>query len=229
MPLDKYKLKLNEQNLSRFLNNLIFSILGFSDTKYKFNGEVLKYLQLWYLTWPWWGPKLWTPYGCPSWKPPICWNDAGIWLKLPWKTMARLDGNIKLWLATLICVNIQRSPFQTITSKNLPPVLPLYYRLKLLGILKNSTGRRIPLPVWKFILPVMLKIRKNTEYIFCALSLVKQYRHTAPTSPFAWPCITVYKVFFKSNQKVTLPHRLPWIIIVMLLHFIFLWDDRAST
>ena len=117
MPLDKYKLKLNEQNLSRFLNNLIFSILGFSDTKYKFNGEVLKYLQLWYLTWPWWGPKPWTPYCCPSWKPPICWNDAGIWLKLPWKTMARLDGNIKLWLATLICVNIQRSPFQTITSK----------------------------------------------------------------------------------------------------------------
>ena len=24
---------------------------------------------------------------------------------------------------------------------------------------------------------------------------------------------------FKLNKKVTLPHRLPWIIIVMLLHF----------
>ena len=42
-----------------------------------------------------------------------------------------------------------------------------YYHLKLLGILENSTGKRIALPVWKFILPVMLKIGENTDTISC--------------------------------------------------------------
>ena len=45
-----------------------------------------------------------------------------------------------------------------------------YYCLKLLGILENSTGKWIALPVWKFILLVMHKIRKNTACTDALLS-----------------------------------------------------------
>ena len=60
--------------------------------------------------------------------------------------------------------SVQCSPFQAVTCST------SYYHLKLLGILENSTGRRIP------ILVVMLKIRENTEcnYQLCVLMVEKR-------------------------------------------------------
>ena len=60
--------------------------------------------------------------------------------------------------------SVQCSPFQTVTCST------SYYHLKLLGILENSTGRRIP------ILLVMLKIGENTEcnYRLCVLMVEKR-------------------------------------------------------
>ena len=74
-----------------------------------------------------------------------------------------------LWLLCLIQGgdtvgrNIQCSPFQAVTS-NIYCLKYLLLLFKIVGILENSTGKKIALLVWKFILPVMLKIEENTEY-----------------------------------------------------------------
>ena len=52
----------------------------------------------------------------------------------------------------------------SISGSNIYCLKYLLLLFKIVGILENSTGKKIALLVWKFILPVMLKIEENTEY-----------------------------------------------------------------
>lgn len=54
--------------------------------------------------------------------------------------------------------------FHAVTSE-IYRLLYLLLRLKLLGNLGNSTGKRITIVVWKFFLTVVLKIKGETQWV----------------------------------------------------------------
>ena len=72
----------------------------------------------------------------------------------------------------------------------------------MIGILENSTCKRIALPVWKFILLIMLKIRENTDMSFgLAKSSSWKGRQTLLYSEYFWGCLVV---LLSSQMLITL-------------------------
>ena len=82
-----------------------------------------------------------------------------------------------------------------------------YYRLKLLGILKNLTGNGVVVPVWKFIVPALLKIRENITF---SLPIVNRIltNHWEMDKPIYWPTISFEST--TATYRSLNPKKLLW-------------------